>query len=509
MDWLKGHRNEFFIFLVLLICYSYFLPRWAGWNQNSRLDLVLAIVDEGTLSIDSYYQNTGDYLCFNRDTGEGGCEKGGRHYSDKAPGSSFLGVPVYAATRPILRSAPVQQVLNRLAQTEAFGDTLREDGTGLKTDKIYFAIVLYLVTVTVVSIPSAVLGVLIYKFLGVFNQRGDWRVGVALLYSLATNAFPYSGSFFGHQIVAFMLFGAFYLAFLIGQGRASGWWITLAGLMLGYAVITEYPTALIAGAVFVYALLVLPDRRWGIGLVLSGLPPGLLLVAYDWAIFGTLLPVGYQYSELYKDTIHSEGFISVVGPNLPALWGITFGSFRGLFFIAPILLLAAPGFVAWWRQGKYRPEWGVCLWAVASFLLFNGSSIMWQGGYAVGPRYLLPMLPFMAVALGAFVSQWGVHWWAKLLAAVLGIWSFAVVWAETLGGQSFPDWTPNPLFNYSIPNLMSGDVARNLGMALGQRGLKSLLPLAVGLVLVTLVWRLVGSREPSRPALSPAVGKGS
>jgi hypothetical protein len=31
-----------------------------GWNQNSRFDLVRAILDENTLSIDAYHENTGD-----------------------------------------------------------------------------------------------------------------------------------------------------------------------------------------------------------------------------------------------------------------------------------------------------------------------------------------------------------------------------------------------------------------------------------------------------------------
>jgi len=497
MSWLKRHRSELFIFLVLLTCYSYFLPRWANWSQNSRLDLVLAIVDEGTLSIDNYYQNTGDYFCFNRETGEGGCDNGGPHYSDKAPGTAFLAVPVYAAARPVLHSSPVRQGLDRLAHGAAFRETLNEEGTGLKTDKIYSAIVLYLVTVVVVSIPSAALGVLIYKFLGIFTQRSGWRVGVALLYGLATNAFPYSGAFYGHQIVAFLLFGAFYLAFLIGQGRVSVRWAILVGLMLGYAVITEYPTALVAGAVFVYTLLVLPKRRWAIGLVLAGLPPGLLLMAYDWAILGTVLPTGYQYSELYKDNVHAQGFLSLVGPNLEALWGITFGSFRGLFFVAPILLLAIPGFVAWWRQRQYRLEWTVCLWAIVSFFLFNGSSVMWHGAFSIGPRYLVPIVPFMTMGLGVFAITGGAHWWAKLLAAVSGTWSLAVIWVETLGGQRFPDWTPNPLFDYSLPKFIAGDIARNLGMGVGLSGHPSLLPLLIAVAGIGTLY-LYTNRELAR-----------
>jgi len=497
MRWLKRYRNELFIFLVLLACYSYFLPRWANWSQNSRLDLVLAIVDERTLSIESYYQNTGDYFCFDRDTMEGGCDRGGLHYSDKAPGAAFLGVPVYTAARPILRSGPVQRLLGRLARTDALGETLDEEGSGLTTDKIHAAIVLYLVTVAVVSIPASVLGVLVYRFLGIFTQRSGWRVGTALAYGLATNAFPYSGAFYGHQIVAFLLFGAFYLAFLIGQGRISVRWTSLVGLMLAYALITEYPTVLIVGAVFVYAIWVLPNRRWVAGLVLSGLIPGMLLMAYDWAIMRTILPMGYNYSELYRDNVHAQGFLSLVGPNLEAMWGITFGSFRGLFFVAPILVLAVPGFVNWWRQRRYRLEWGVCLWAVVSFFLFNGSSVMWHGAFSIGPRYLVPMVPFMAIGLGAFVITWGTHWWARLLAIVLGAWSFAVIWIETLGGQRFPDWTPNPLFNYSLPKFAAGDIARNLGMGVGLSGHWSLLPLVVAVAGLCLLY-FYTNRESAR-----------
>jgi hypothetical protein len=485
MSQLKRHRNELFIFLVLLICYSYFLPRWASWNQNSRLDLVLAIVDERTLTIDNYFQNTGDYAVFN-----------GHHYSDKAPGTAFLGVPIYAAARPILRSAPVQSVLNRLAQSDAFGATLKQEGSGLLIDKIYFAVVLYLVTVTAVSIPAALLGVLIYKFLGIFAEHSLWRISVALLYGLATNAFPYSGSFMSHQIVSFLLMGALYLAFLIRQGRIALPWVMLVGFMLGYAVITEYPTALIAVAIVGYTVLVLPIRRWAVGLVMGGLLPGLLLMVYDWVIFESVLPIGYMHSEMYTD-IHSQGFISLVGPDVSALWGITFGSFRGLFFIAPVLLLAIPGFIMWWRQAQYRLEWGVCLWATVSFMLFNGSSVMWQGGFSVGPRYLLPMIPFMTIALGAFLLHWGTRWWARLLALLLGSWSVFAVWAETIGGQSFPDWTPDPLFNYSLPRLMAGDVARNLGMALGLSRLTSLIPLVVMLTLCTLFWATSRSEKGS------------
>src|SRR5262245_27794027 len=90
----SNQKIEIVLVLVLLVSWLYFLPRWADWSQNSRLNLTLAIVDKGTLRIDDYYQNTGDYAKFE-----------GHYYTDKAPGPSLLAVPVYAAIRPILQSA--------------------------------------------------------------------------------------------------------------------------------------------------------------------------------------------------------------------------------------------------------------------------------------------------------------------------------------------------------------------------------------------------------------------
>ncbi|NIV38978.1 MAG: hypothetical protein GWN58_59030, partial [Anaerolineae bacterium] len=141
-------RREVWLFILLLASYAYFFPRWAHWGQNSKLDLTMAIVDQGTFSIDDYYENTGDYALYK-----------GTHYSDKAPGTSFLGVPFYAAFKLIARSPLVSQMMVRLGSNQAMADTLREGGTGLLQEKVYFAMALSFVTFFVVSVPSALLGV--------------------------------------------------------------------------------------------------------------------------------------------------------------------------------------------------------------------------------------------------------------------------------------------------------------------------------------------------------------
>lgn len=479
MNWLKRHRHQVCLFLILLTCYGYFFPRWASWSQNSRLDLVLALVDQHTLSIDSYYPNTGDYAYYE-----------GHYYSDKAPGLSFLAVPFYAVFKAIAATPPMGRMMERLSYSGAFEATLREEGTGLLPHKIYFAAALYVVTFFTVSIPAALLGVLLYSLLGNWIANRHTQFLVALVYGLATPAFAYGGMLFSHQLVAFLLFAAFYLVFQWRDRSVGAGCIFLVGLLLGWAVITEYPAALIAGGVALYALWSHRSVRTALWGTLGALVPGGLLMAYDWAIFGSILPKGYLYSVNYHH-LHDVGVISITAPHPDALWGITFGSFRGLFFLSPILLLSLVGFGLWLRQRVYVPEWLVSVWAVVSLLLFNGSSIMWEGGFAVGPRYLLPMLPFMVIGLGIAWEELARHWVGRLTLGVLAAWSAVAVWLETISGQSFPDWTPNPLFNYSLPRFVAGDVARNLGMGVGLGGHLSLLPLfvaLVGLVLMSFYW---------------------
>ncbi len=478
----KRHRSRWapvLLVLLLLIVYAYFLPRWADWNQNSRLDVVLAIVDQGTLSIDAYVENTGDYALFE-----------GHYYGEKAPGASFLGVPVYLVFKFAFGDWLTDSLLPRLGANPAAEGTLAEGGRGIVAESLYFALALYFVTFFTVALPSALLGGVFYHFLGTFSDRVIHRVLLTLAYGLGTIAFPYSGSYYGHQLTAVLLFIAFWLLFQIRRGELGPHFLWVAGFLLGYSAITEYPTVFAAAALFFYAVYFL-ERKWRASwMVISGLVPVIGLLLYNTAIFGKPWEFSYKYSELWVD-YHHTGFFGTTLPDPRALWGITFSPYRGLFFLSPFLLLAIPGFFVLWRRRPRRPELVVSLAIVASILLFNSASKMWFGGHSVGPRYLIPALPFLAWPIIGFLDRYGRRAWGKLVFGVLTVVSVIFVWVETISGQGFPQYSPNPLFDYSLPLLLEGDIARNLGTMAGLPGWYSLLPLLllVG-ILVILLFRL-------------------
>lgn len=477
-------RNSLAIFALLFFCNVYFFPRWADPNQNSRLDMVIAVVEDGTFQIDPYVGNTVDYA-----------KVGAHYYSDKAPGAAFLGIPIYAGLRIVLDSPLLVNLNERIGKSEAFGTTLRAGGSGVNTEKIRFALAQVVLSLFISALPSALLGVLLYRTLDHFGVSAGTVLIIVFGYALLTPAFAYANAFYGHQLSAALLFAVFYLA-MRNQGVRNVLDAVVIGLLLGYSVVTEYPVVLMAGTLFVYVFYLLYRQGriiYILPVVLAGGIVALAWMGYNTAVFGGPLDLGYSHSELWVEQ-HQSGFMSLTVPHWQALWGITFSHFRGLFFLAPWLLLAVPGFLFWWRANRWRAEWWVAMASITSMVLFNASSGMWWGGFAVGPRYLLPVLPFIAMGAAFALIHWHQRIWFGGTVLLLFTYSAICVWGLSLAGQAFPpDSLRRPLFDYALPNWQQGNLARNMGTLLGLEGIWSLVPfflvLGVGSWIVTTLAR--------------------
>jgi hypothetical protein len=414
------------VILILFLAYGYFIPRGALWNPDTRIFLAASIVDRGQLNIDPYAPYTGDKAAYN-----------GHYYSDKAPGSSLLAVPVYAFVKLALYQGktPYLQLLS--ASDEQRTDFLARS----------------LITLLLVGLPSALLGGLIFRFLAYLGLGPRGRLALTLGYGLGTIAFAFSTVFFSHQIVALLLFAAFYLLFRIRRGALSQWHYLTAGALAGYAIITEYPTALIVGCLALYALS--SARSWRALLLLgAGMLPSLVLAAiYNTLCFGAPWNQGYANlagPEAFR-VGQSQGLLGITVPHLDALWQTTFGPYRGLFLLSPFLLLAVPGFVLLFRQRAWRSEAALWLGIAVVYFLFVISYFAWDGGYSLGPRHFIPALPFLVLPIALVLKQRG--WLRGPAAALIGL-SISIV---TLATAVFPLNDPRfdaPLTERVIPLLL-------------------------------------------------------
>jgi hypothetical protein len=455
-----SRRRGALLFLLLLLCAGYFVPRSgrSDWAASARADLVFAVADRGVLHIDNYHENTGDKAFYD-----------GHYYAVGSIGPSLLALPAYLAARPILSRIESPARRERAA--------------------------LLAMTLVAVSIPSALLGVCVYAFGCRFTGREEYAFLAALVYGLATAAFPYSKALFQHQVSAMGAFVGFYLLWRVVREGAAPWRLTAAGGLFGLAAVSEYPVVLFLAAIFLWALLETPDR-WQLQRVVWGaLPLLLLFAAYNLAIFDTPLPVGYRYHVEYHD-VHARGFMGIGQPTWAGIYGVTLSPYRGLFFLSPVLALALHGLVLLWRDGRDRRTAALLAAIAAGFILYVGSYAYWSGGDAIGPRFLVPAIPFLILPLARAFEAWLPRPAGRWLVGVLALVSLLNVWIQSVAGQRYPPYefrgriVTNPTFDWAVPLLGEGDVALNLGMLLGLRGLASLLPLALGAgVLLALALR--------------------
>jgi hypothetical protein len=450
--WIKANQIEIILFFLLWLTYSYFVHSEPGWNVNTRIDLVYALVDRGTLSIDAYYnQPSKEYL-----TGDVAVYQD-RHYSDKAPGLALLGVPIYAG-------------FINLADWVGWHPTP--------------TISRYIVTIFTVGLLSALLGVFLYRFLAYFDEHIFYRLLLVFAYALGTIAFPYATLFFSHAPAALFCFLSFYVLFYtIRNPQSAIRNIIVAGLFAGYALITEYPVGIIVIGLIIYLY---SQRKKFSEVILFILPmvaclSVLLLINY--LQFGTPFALGYHYEQIPMfRTGMSRGFMGITYPSLNAIIGTTVHPFRGLFFWSPVLILGLIGFYFMAKDTRYRKEFWLLLYIVLAFFLFNFSYYTWWGGWATGPRHIIPMLPFLCIPMIYLFSRW------KKVSIGLTFISIILVFIATAADPQMPENILYPLWHFAIPKLVQGYPTLNLGnMLFGLTGLSSLIPLIIILIVGIII----------------------
>ncbi len=367
------------------------------------LDAAVSLLDHGDLDIplrDTYHPDF--YVA----------SPNGKFYPKFAPGQAMVLMP-FAALGKMLTPADAPGVLrgHRILQTALFFGSL------------------------VVSL----IGVLAYQFwlkLG-YPPRASAISAVLLM---ATSEFlPYSRSLFGDLSCAFLAFAAFYAIFSLKEKESAAveGWSAMAGACLGFSALIRPVTVLFVAPFAFYLLLIwkrqsIPQankRRQFFSALNTFLLPCFALLFFNRHAYGSFFLTGYG-SEMYL-------FDQPLGQGV---FHILFSPEKGFFVYSPSVLLP----ILFWKHfhRAHPDESAAALMVSLLYVLVYSTWYANSPGneLSYGQRFLLPVIPFMYLAMPECVVRLQKNIWSALCAGIF-ILSFCFQIAGCLQtGQAYRRW---------------------------------------------------------------------
>ncbi len=462
------------------ITFAYFSQDTRNHNAICRAALAANIVQDGATHADGYEVYTDDISVID-----------GVYYCDKAPGITFMALPVAAAISAAAGPVTVETVETKTWDAFVILSTLISCG-----------------------LLSAAAGYFLYRHILARTNDAGAAIIAAVAFALGTPVFGWATAYFGHAAsAATLLMG--YVAFdtairRLKAGETFVWSALAGGVAFGASTAMEYTSlipALVIGGVLAATInwrtsAVPAVKLYGLaaaGGVIALIP----VLVYHNAAFGSPFSFGYSHPSTYQDL--KSGFFGIAIPDPGIIGELIAGTRRGFIWYAPVMLAALWAAFTAIRRPEVRTTAIISLLVLLWFVLMNAGFTYWRGGFSTGPRYLTPALGFMMVMLGLAWPYFSKP--ERIGALALLVLSVAINLAATAVGMAADESMSNPLTQYVLPGLLAGEVWQTLSYrALGGSTLLHLVPLlavwgATAWLIVRELRRLAGGdARPSQAA---------
>jgi hypothetical protein len=234
------------------------------------------------------------------------------------------------------------------------------------------------------------------------------------IYAAAALAFgtllwPYAKFGFNQPLATFCLLAATYAVWRgVNTDRTS--WFAAGGLGLAAGLLTRHEFVLAAMPLALTLVLAsgrntrLLTRRC----LAAGLPFGIGLLAW----------MGYNQTRFGSP--FNTGYAPEFGNPLEGAWGLLLSPGGSLFLYSPIVIVGTAALVGLVRRNRLAG--GLFVAYVVIYVLFYSSLSDWEGGRSYGPRYLVPLLPYLCIPLAWWFAEGGRRTRVALIAALsLGV----------------------------------------------------------------------------------------
>jgi hypothetical protein len=219
--------------------------------------------------------------------------------------------------------------------------------------------------------------------------------GVAWIASLSPPLIHYAGLIFT-EIPAAFLFAAGLRHAVYGATRASLAWAALCAAALPWFNVRYGLLSAVIAATAIFRMREAPSRSWKdlAGPAALAAASAAALLAFHRTLWGFFDP-----RRVYGQ--RREFDLDVVPSGLP---GLFFDQEFGLLPYAPVFALALAGLLPLWKRNRALA--GAIVLATAGVVVVASAWPMWRGGFNPPARFLTPLVPAFAAALGAFLVRW-------------------------------------------------------------------------------------------------------
>ena len=278
---------------------------------------------------------------------------------------------------------------------------------------------------------TALTGTLVFLYLRRLAFDRATAITAALAFGLTTLAQPYTKTFFREPLTVFLIFACAFCLLCLREAirdndRGKRIWFLLAlitglsGMLTKEAAVFGVPTVLLILLPLVMARLRAP-RDWAILFGISFVALAIILGALS--LFGSYMGIG---------RFDFFGRLAQMWANLAlaqqGIVGFLFSPGKSIFVYSPILLFAFAAPFITDRHRRWDVSWQFILVFVFVVIYSFVRGAEWFGGRNWGPRYMLPLTPFLVVSAAPLI-QIALHnkqWFAKVALIILLIAGFAV-----------------------------------------------------------------------------------